>query len=319
MRFSIIIPAFNCESYIADAILSAIGQTHRDLEIIVVDDGSTDGTLKQAQAIMDPRLRVMSQENSGVMVARKAGFASCHGNAVVFLDSDDRLRPDTIERYQHGLETQPKVGLLYGDRILMGSKGAVFGSRRGALLNPHPSGDVLRPLLTRNFLSTPGQACIRSECLEHSTALHLNIRRAIDWVLLCEIAASYQFAYVGAGPVVEYRILANSMARNLANTGNHTVNIDEILPAIRAIYVLPGVLDHFRPEHLASLRRMTEGSAYAWKGQEYLRAKQWQAARTYFLKAMRLSRPMDPRDLLCLGLTYLRWFPPGSRRYIGLP
>jgi len=319
MRFTIIIPAFNCEAYIADAIHSAIGQTHKDLEIIVVDDGSTDGTLTQAQAIEDPRLRVIAQENSGVMTARKAGFEACHADAVVFLDSDDRLRPDAIERYQHQLKARPQVGLFYGDRILMDSKGTPYGSRRGALFNPRPSGQVLRRLLTRNFISTPGQTCIRSECLERSTALHLDVRRAIDWVLLCEIAASYEFAYIGSGPVVEYRILPNSMARTLATSGNHTADIEEITPAIREIYALPGVVNHFPPNELARLRQVTEGSAFAWKGQELLRARQWQAARTCFLKAMRHSRRIDPRDLLCLGLTYLRAFPPGTRRYIGLP
>ncbi len=77
MRFAIVIPAFNCEAYIAESIYSAIGQSHGDLEIVVVDDGSTDHCLAQAQAIKDPRLRIISQENSGVMVARKVGFEAC--------------------------------------------------------------------------------------------------------------------------------------------------------------------------------------------------------------------------------------------------
>lgn len=319
MRFAIIIPAFNCEAYIDDTIHSAIGQTHGNLEIIVVDDGSTDATLAQASAIKDPRLHVISQENSGVMAARKAGFEACHADAVVFLDGDDRLRPDAIERYQRQLQTRPEVGLFYGDRILIDSEGTPFGSRRGALFNPRPSGQVLHRLLTRNFISTLGQTCIRSECLEHSTALYLDVRRAIDWVLLCEVAASYEFAYIGSDPVVEYRMLQNSMARTLASTGKHTTDIEEIMPAIREIYVLPGIIKRFPADELASLRQMTEGSAFAWKGQELLRARQWEAARTCFLKAMRHSRRIDLRDLLCLGLTYLRAFPPGTRRHIGLP
>ena len=319
MRFAIIIPAFNCETYIADTINSAIRQTHRDLEIVVVDDGSTDATLRLAQSIRDTRLRVISQENKGVMAARRAGFETCNSAAVVFLDGDDRLRPDAIERYQKLFRSRPEAGLLYGDRILMNSQGTAFGSRRGALFNPRPCGQVLRHLLTRNFISTPGQTCIRSECLERATALCLNVRRAVDWVLLCEIAASYEFAYIGYGPVVEYRILHNSMARTLAATGKHATDIEEIMPAIREIYALPGVAARFPPDELARLRQMTEGSAFAWKGQELLRARRWPAARACFLEAMRHSRRIDLRDLLCLGLTYLRAFPPGTRRYIGLP
>jgi len=158
MRFAIIIPAFNCETYIADTINSAIRQTHTELEIVVVDDGSTDATLKRVQAIRDTRLRVISQENKGVMAARRAGFETCSSDAVVFLDSDDRLRPDAIERYQKLLRSRPEVGLLYGDRVLMDSQGTLFGSRRGALFNPRPVGQVLRHLLTRNFISTSGQS-----------------------------------------------------------------------------------------------------------------------------------------------------------------
>ncbi len=319
MRFAIVIPAFNCEAYIAEAIHSAIGQTHGDLEVVVVDDGSTDDTLAQAQMIKDPRLRVISQENSGVMVARKIGFEACRANAVVFLDSDDRLRPNAIARYQHLFQSRPQIGLLYGDRLLMDHNGTSYGSRRGALLNPSPSGQVLRQLLTRNFISTLGQTCIRAECLEGSTALRLDIRRAVDWVLYCEIAASHEFFYIGGEPVVEYRILPNSMARMLARAGNHTTDIEEVMPAILEIYTLPGVVNRFTPHELERLRQTTEGSVFAWKGQELLRARQWGAARICFLKAMRYSQRIDPRDLLCLALTYLRVFPPGSRRYIGLP
>lgn len=319
MRFAIVIPAFNCEAYITETIYSAIGQSHGDLEIVVVDDGSTDHSLAQAQAIKDPRLRIISQKNSGVMVARKVGFEACRANAVVFLDGDDRLRPDTIARYQYLFKARPQVGLLYGDRILIDHDGRSYGSRGGALLNPCPSGQVLRQLLTRNFISTIGQTCIRAECLERSTALRLDIKRAVDWVLYCEIAASHEFFYIGGEPVAEYRILPNSMARRLATTGNHTTDIKEVMPAIREIYALPGVVNCFTPDELARLRQTTEASAFAWKGQELLRSRQWRAARTCFLKAMSQSQCIDPRDLLCLALTYLRAFPPGSRRYIGLP
>jgi len=319
MRFAIIIPAFNCESYIAEAIESATSQSHADLEIIVVDDGSTDTTLARAQAIDDVRLRVISQSNSGVMAARKTGFESCQSQAVVFLDADDRLRPDALERYCRQIQKQSQVGLFYGDRILIDQAGTAYGSGRGALLNPRPNGQVLERLLTRNFISTPGQVCIRSECLEHSAALGMQVRRAIDWVLYCEIAATHDFAYIGGGPVVEYRTLSDSMARTLANTGKSTTDIEEIMPAIREIYALPGVSGHFSPDELARLQRRTESSGYAWKEQEFLRARQWRQARSCFLQAMRHSERTDPRDLLCVALTYMRVFPPGTRRYIGLP
>lgn len=316
--FAIIIPVFNGQPYISETIHSALGQSWKNLQVIVVDDGSTDNTPELAQEIRDPRLQVLSQKNAGVMAARRAGFAASSADAVVFLDSDDRLRSDAIERYQRQLRAHPEAGLFYGDRILMDARGKVFGSPRGALLNPSPSGQVLQKLMKRNFISTPGQTCIRSVCLEQSEVLGMDIRRALDWVLYCEIAASREFIYIGPGPVVEYRMMGSSLARSLASTGEHATDIEAIEPAIRAIYALPGVTGHFRPEKLAHLRKITEGSACAWKGQELLRACQWQAARACFLKALFQSPGFDLRDFLCLGLTYLQVIPPGLRRYIGL-
>ena len=108
------------------------------------------------------------------------------------------------------------------------------------------------------------------------------------------------------------------MARGLASTGGHATDIDDIAPAIRAIYSIPAVVARFSTAELARLRRATEASAYAWKGQELLRARRWREARACFFQAIRGSR-IDPRDLLCLALTYLRAFPPGAKRYIGVP
>jgi len=144
------------------------------------------------------------------------------------------------------------------------------------------------------------------------------VRRGIDWVLYCEMAASERFAYLGRGPVVEYRMSAASMARSLADTGAQGADIDELLPAIDAMYALAAVKRRLDGAELTALRQATEASAFAWKGQEMLRARQWSAARACFLRALR-QWPIDPRDVLCLGLTYLRAFPLGTKRYIGVP
>ena len=320
MHFSVIIPAHDCESCVGEAVRSALAQSFSDLEVIVVDDGSADRTGAAAEAAIegDPRARLLRQANAGAMAARRAGLAAGRSDAVVFLDADDRLRPDALARFADVLCAQPEAGVVYGDRVLMDATGRPFGSTHGALLNPRPSGDVLRRTLRRNFLSTPGQACFRARCLADVQAFTLAVRRAMDWVLYCEIAAFERFAYVGPGPVVEYRMSADSMARSLAATGEHATDIDEVRPAIDAIYSLARVTERLNAAELAALRRATEASAFAWKGQELLRARQWDAARACFLRALR-QWPVDPRDILCLGLTYLRRFPPGTRRYIGVP
>ncbi|MBQ7215371.1 MAG: glycosyltransferase family 2 protein [Synergistaceae bacterium] len=96
---SIIIPAYNTAQYIHRAIESSLRQTHKNVEVLVVDDGSTDDTLKIAQeyAARDGRLRVFTQENAGVSAARNHAMREAKGEYMIFLDSDDWLEDDAVE------------------------------------------------------------------------------------------------------------------------------------------------------------------------------------------------------------------------------
>lgn len=95
--FSIIIPLYNKEHYIARAIFSALNQTFQDFEIIVINDGSTDGSLAAAKEITDPRIRIFNQKNLGVNNARNAGIKKSKGKYIAFLDSDDAYTPQFLQ------------------------------------------------------------------------------------------------------------------------------------------------------------------------------------------------------------------------------
>src|SRR5512134_3903793 len=96
-NLSVIIPAYNAEAFIADTVHSALNQTYRDLEVIVVDDGSKDGTRDRLDAF-GRRVRVHQQANSGVARARNAGVRLATGDWIAFLDADDLWLPHKIER-----------------------------------------------------------------------------------------------------------------------------------------------------------------------------------------------------------------------------
>ena len=98
-KASIIIPCYNAASYISDTLVSARNQTVTDIEIICVDDGSTDDTLSilQAQAAEDPRIRVFHQRNAGEGPAREAGRRQATGDWLAFLDADDFFEPTAVE------------------------------------------------------------------------------------------------------------------------------------------------------------------------------------------------------------------------------
>src|SRR2546426_7644091 len=95
---SILIPAFNAEQYIGEAIESAEGQTWQRKEIIVVDDGSTDQTLSVARRFASKAVTVITQPNEGASSARNKAFSVCQGDYIQWLDADDLLAPDKISR-----------------------------------------------------------------------------------------------------------------------------------------------------------------------------------------------------------------------------
>ncbi|KAA3200085.1 glycosyltransferase family 2 protein, partial [Akkermansia sp. BIOML-A49] len=87
--FSIVIPAYNVELYLQETLDSVYAQTFDKYEIIVVDDGSTDGTPEMLARQNDPRLRVIRQQNAGVSAARNTGIAAAQGTFIAYLDGDD--------------------------------------------------------------------------------------------------------------------------------------------------------------------------------------------------------------------------------------
>jgi glycosyltransferase involved in cell wall biosynthesis len=110
---SVIIPVYNCETYLAEAIDSVLAQTYAPVEIIVVDDGSTDGSA-QVAARYAPRVRCLHQENSGIGAARNRGIEQASGNLLTFLDADDLWSPDKLARQVVALDLDPKLDMIFG-------------------------------------------------------------------------------------------------------------------------------------------------------------------------------------------------------------
>ena len=161
-RVSILINNFNYERFVADAITSAFAQTHDNIEVIVVDDGSTDGSLDVMRSLqaLYPDLKIITKENGGQASAMNVGFAACSGDFVVFLDSDDMLDPDAVEAALTVIGDDTAFVQFYLRTV----------DRQGQITGLHPfchfveDGEVFRQVLTSGnfrFMPTSGNLFTR--------------------------------------------------------------------------------------------------------------------------------------------------------------
>lgn len=191
-KVTVIIPVYNGGQSIGDAIESALSQTMDDIEIIVIDDGSTDETAS-VLAKFEDRITILRQANAGPYVARNAGIARSRGTFVAFLDADDRWLPDKLAAQLTIMETRPEVGLVFCDGRFVD-----LASRtpRGRLFeaNPPAEGDAFDQLLEQNFI--PNSAVLVRRTILEQTGPFRTLRLAADWHKWLQIAMRSRIAYV---------------------------------------------------------------------------------------------------------------------------
>ena len=147
---SVVIPAHNAAATIRETLLSVRSQTHRMLEILVIDDGSTDGTtdIVRAQAALDSRIRLVRQKNGGVAAARNRGIEEAAAGLLAFVDADDLWAPEKIEKQIAALRKQgPSVGLVYTGYALIDAASRITGGQC-----PTEAGDVLERMCLGYFV-----------------------------------------------------------------------------------------------------------------------------------------------------------------------
>lgn len=194
---SVIVPAFNAERYISETLDSVLAQTHRAYEILVIDDGSTDGTPKILNQYLErtDRLRVLSQSNRGSAAARNLGVAHARGEWLAFLDSDDIWLPTKLElqlKHCGGCAISHTDSVCFGDMI----DREVL---RSSFETPY-WGNALEQMLVRNFITNSSVLVRRDVFLLHG-GLDESLGGVEDWALWNRICASHELGYL-AEPVV---------------------------------------------------------------------------------------------------------------------
>jgi glycosyltransferase involved in cell wall biosynthesis len=206
---AIIIPAYNAAAYLAEAIESALRQTHAAAAVIVVDDGSTDQTGEICEGYGDGIIYVR-QENAGVSVARNHGASIASAEWLLFLDADDRLVPEALEILLRSAGED--TGVVYGQTIYFDGDG-----RRRVHANPRAAGPPPAGTLGnfwKSAITSPGAAVIRSRLLREIGGFDPEMNSLADRQCWIKAGALSGFSYADA-PVLEKREHAANMSANL--------------------------------------------------------------------------------------------------------
>jgi len=218
---SIILPVYNTARFLGAALQSALNQTYRDLEVIVVNDGSTDGSSEiiNRMAALESRIKIVTQENSGVAAARNRGIELATGEFIAPLDSDDLWHPEKISRQLEVMsKSDPDTALVYCWSKKVDESGAVVSNNCWPPFKVE--GHVLPALSFLNIVGCGSVPMMRARHLRMVRGYSTKLKRqgcegCEDWQTYISLSARWKFAAVPM-VLVQYRQRADSMSRNLA-------------------------------------------------------------------------------------------------------
>jgi glycosyltransferase involved in cell wall biosynthesis len=203
---SVIIPCYNSEAFLEEAIGSAMAQTYSPVEIIVVDDGSTDHSPEIAQRLP---VRYIRQPNSGLAASRNLGIRESKGSYIVFLDADDRLKPEAIETGVRILAQRPQYAMAVGDHLFVSHNGSYLAASRKNC----PPAFHYEALLRSNFIEMVSTVLFRRSVLEEAGGFDTRFRVSEDYELYLRVARDHAI-YCHPAIVAEYRIHESNLSRN---------------------------------------------------------------------------------------------------------
>jgi glycosyltransferase involved in cell wall biosynthesis len=223
--------------YLGDAVDSVLRQTIPDLEVLVIDDGSTDATAElMARYADNPRVHYHRQANAGQTKAKNAGIARAQGTFVAFCDADDLWVADKLQR-QLPLFERPEVGVVYSRRQrILASGEAVEESDDGI----YPSGRITERLFLENFIPF-GTTVVRRSYFEEFGAFDERYRMGIDWDLWLRMSTRCEFGFVDAATYL-YRVWPGQMSNNWRGRYEAAFRIMEKFIADHPGVLSPGIV-----------------------------------------------------------------------------
>ncbi len=214
-RVSIVVPAYNAAGVIAATIQSVLASTFTDFELIVLDDGSTDGTAEVVRSFNDPRIRLTRHANRGMSATRNAGLRMSRSEFVALLDADDVWHPEKLALQVALLEQHPEVDLCFTEfQTWHGEPAEAFFARRGDLRTEDRLTGWIYPLMVLTNFTLPSSVLYRRRLADRLGPFRCEDHQTDDWEYFTRASRLTRVAKLST-PLVLYRQSASSLSKRV--------------------------------------------------------------------------------------------------------
>lgn len=306
-KVSVIIPVYNGEKYISLAIDSVFNQTYKNIEIIVVDDGSTDRTAEIIQSYQQKnelsgrvKLIYIYQQNQGCAAARNHGIANSNGEYIAFLDYDDLWLPEKIDLQVKYMLDHSEIGMVHSNNWAIDGDGNIIS---GTNRPKGAQGKCFKEIFIQNSISVL-TVVIRKKCIEKIGFFDESLRYVEDRDLWLRLAREFPIGYIDQ-KLGFYRLHSSNMTTNIIQ---HLKYREKMFDKILKMYP-----DAWHTVGESNVKKCIFDNAHAIAANCIWLNKNYSEARKYYWKAVKIypSRPSCWKNLLWCSLTS------GQRRAFG--
>jgi glycosyltransferase involved in cell wall biosynthesis len=276
---SVIMPAYNAAAHIGDSIASVIGQTCGEWELLIVDDGSTDGTADAVRIYQDDRIRYIGTKNQGNYHARNRALAEARGRFVAFIDADDVWDSEKLKAQTDVFGANPDVGLCCTDHYVFEGKeqnrryiDSLHGFREEYFYHER----FLDEQLLENRIIT-SSVMLRHDCVRRLGPFDTSYQNAMDYELWLRVMLNYRTRYLRERFVFK-RIHPGNISRNQITSQRAVLYICRKMDTYMRNTVF------FQPHHRDLIHRKIQYTMYM-LGMEYLSAREYELADYYLSKS----------------------------------
>lgn len=257
MLISVVITSYNYEKYLKDTINSVLSQTYTDWEMIVIDDASSDSSVEIIKKYQkeDSRIKLIENEtNLGLKKSLEKGVKATSGEWIVFLESDDAITSDYLEKKVAIIKQYPNVGLIFNDVELFGDKKRIkeiektFENYANSLKTKIYPTNLFKDLLYFNKVLTLSTVLINKEKLLNLEIFNTPNDKLLDWWMLLHFARKNEFYYI-PDKLTKWRIHIDSYIYKKEKKYSYPINLLALINIIKleknyklAIYILPVII-----------------------------------------------------------------------------